>query len=62
MEGCHEMQNCYGTCQPYLMDFVEIFTSGRYQEDMEILKILASNISEFQFFLKKIGKLVLGVP
>ena len=56
------MKNCYGTCQPYLMDFVEIFTSGRYQEDMKILKILASNISEFQFFLKKIGKLVLGVP
>ena len=44
------------------MDFVEIFTSGSYQKDMKILKILASNISEFQFFKKKIGKLVLGVP
>ena len=25
------------------MDFSEIFTSGRYQRDMKILKILASN-------------------
>ena len=27
----------------YLMDFLEIFTSGRYHRDMKILKILASN-------------------
>ena len=25
------------------MDFLEIFTSGRYHRDMKILKILASN-------------------
>ena len=31
----------------YLMDFLEIFTSGRYHRDMEILKILASNSKRF---------------
>ena len=30
-------------CHPYLMDFSEIFTSGRYHRDMKILKIIASN-------------------
>ena len=36
------------------MDFLEIFTSGSYDRDMEILKILASNSSrsEFMAFLK----------
>ena len=28
---------------PYRMDFLEIVTSGRYNRDMKILKILASN-------------------
>ena len=32
-----------GTCHPYLMDFFEIFTSGRYYRDMKTLKILACN-------------------
>ena len=29
------------------MGFLEIFTSGRYQRDMKILKILASNSKRF---------------
>ena len=42
------------------MDFNEIFTSGSYQKDMKILKILASNISEFQFFKKKNWQIGVG--
>ena len=30
------------------MDFLEIFTSGRYHRDMKILKILASNSKWFR--------------
>ena len=30
------------------MDFLEIFTSGRYHGDMKILKILASNPKGFR--------------
>ena len=30
-------------CHPYFMDFLGVFTSGRYHRDMKILKILASN-------------------
>ena len=30
------------------MDFLEIFTSGRYHRDMKILKILASNYKWFK--------------
>ena len=33
---------------PYLMDFLEIFTSGRYHRDMNVLKILASNFKRFR--------------
>ena len=29
------------------MDFLEIFTSGRYHRDMKILKILAFNSKQF---------------
>ena len=32
------------------MDFLEIFTSGRYHRDMEILKILASNSKSFRVY------------
>ena len=32
-----------------LMDFFEIFTSGRYHRDMKNLKILASNSKRFRF-------------
>ena len=41
---------------PYLMDFLEIFTSGRYHRDMKILKILASNAKQFRIYgiLKKL--------
>ena len=35
---------------PYLMDFFEIFTSGRYREDMKALKILASNYKHFRIY------------
>ena len=35
---------------PYLMDFLEIFTSGRYHRDMKILKILASNSKRFRVY------------
>ena len=35
---------------PYLIDFLEIFTSGRYHRDMEILKILASNSKQFRVY------------
>ena len=35
---------------PYLMDFLEIFTSGRYHRDMKILKILASNSKQFRVY------------
>ena len=37
------------------MDFLEIFTSGRYQRDMEMLKILAFNCKQVRFYgiLKK---------
>ena len=37
------------------MDFLEIFTSGSYDRDMKILKILASNSKRFRgygIFLK----------
>ena len=30
------------------MDFLEIFTSGRYHRDMKILKILASNSKQLK--------------
>ena len=33
---------------PYFMDFIEIFTSGRYHREMKILKILASNSKRFR--------------
>ena len=32
------------------MDFLEIFTSGRYHRDMKILKILASNSKRFRVY------------
>ena len=43
-------------CDPYLMIFLEIFTSGRYQRDMKILKIFASNSKQFRVYgiLKKL--------
>ena len=37
-------------CHPYLMDFLEIFTRGRYHRDMKILKILAFNSKEFRAY------------
>ena len=42
-------------CHPYFMDFLEIFTSGKYHRDMKILKILASNSKPFRVYgiLKK---------
>ena len=41
---------------PYLMDFLEIFTSGRYHRNMKILKIVASNSKRFRVYgiLKKL--------
>ena len=38
------------------MGFLEIFNSGRYLKDMEILKILASNSKRFRVYgiLKKL--------
>ena len=35
---------------PYLMDFLEIFSSGRYHRDMKILKILAPNSKRFRVY------------
>ena len=35
---------------PYLMDFLENFTSGLYHRDMKILKILASNSKRFRVY------------
>ena len=35
---------------PYVMDFFEFFTNGRHHRDMKILKILASNSKQFQFY------------
>ena len=32
------------------MDILEIFTSGRYHRDMEILKILTSNSKMFRVY------------
>ena len=32
------------------MDFLEIFTSGRYHRDLKILKILASNSKQFRVY------------
>ena len=32
------------------MDFLEIFTSGKYHGDMTILKILASNFNWFRVY------------
>ena len=40
-------------CHSYLMDFLEIFSSGRYHWDMKILKILASNSNSFIQTFKK---------
>ena len=37
-------------CHPYLMDFLEILTSGRYHKDMKSLKILASNSKQFRAY------------
>ena len=40
---------------PYLMNFLEIFTSGRYHTDVKILKILASNSKRFKIYgIKKL--------
>ena len=43
-------------CHPYLMDFLQIFTTGRYHRDMKIMKILASNSKQFRVYgiLKKL--------
>ena len=38
------------TCHPYIMDFLEIFNSGKYNKDMKILKILASNSKRFRIY------------
>ena len=35
---------------PYLVGFLEIFTSGRYHRDMKVLKILASNFKRFRVY------------
>ena len=35
---------------PHLMDFLEIFASGRYHRDMKILKMLASNTKRFRIY------------
>ena len=32
------------------MDFLDIFTSGKYHRDMKILKILASNFKQFRVY------------
>ena len=37
-------------CYPYLTSFLEIFTSGKYQRDMKILKILATNSKRFRVY------------
>ena len=37
-------------CHPYLMDFLEIFTSDRYHRDMKILKTLVSNSKRFRVY------------
>ena len=37
-------------CHPYLMDFLEIFTSGRYHRDMKILEILSSNSKWYRVY------------
>ena len=37
-------------CHPYLVDFLEIFTSGRCHGDMKILKILAFNTKWFRVY------------
>ena len=37
-------------CYPYLVDFLEISTSGRYHRDLKILKILASNYKRFRVY------------
>ena len=44
------------------MDFLKTFTSGRYQRDIKILKILASNSSgsEFMAFLKNDKLMMIG--
>ena len=34
----------------HVMDFLEIFTSGRYHSDKKILKILASNSKRFRVY------------
>ena len=37
-------------CHPYLMNFLETFTRGRYHRDMKIRKILAFNSQEFRVY------------
>ena len=44
------MLNHPGACHPHRMDFLEIFTTGRYHRDMKILKILASNSKRFRVY------------
>ena len=53
-----------GSCHPYLMDFFEIFISGRYHRDMKALKILASNSKHsriYGIFLKMANWCALAV-
>ena len=47
------MLNHPGACHPNLMDFLEIFTTGRYHRDMKILKILASKRCRVYGIFKK---------
>ena len=49
------------SCHPYLMDFFEIFTSGRYHRDMKALKILTSNSKDFRMY-GTFKKWQIGVP
>ena len=37
-------------CHPYLVDVLEISTSGRYHRDLKILEILASNSKWFRVY------------
>ena len=37
-------------CHPYLMDFLKIFSRGRYDTDMKTLEILGFNSKEFRVY------------
>ena len=50
MKRCFHVKSSRA-CYSYLMDFLEIFPSGRYHRDIKVLKISASNSKQFRVYV-----------